>query len=248
MKAPQLLAVLFLLVGCAHNQGPHRDPNNRPPVHVDLTAQGISFAEAGDFLRAEQYLASALRAGADVDKVLPALLRVCVASERYEAALAYAQRYEPNARESAELQLVLAALQMGVGQVENARRTLELVLAHNEDAQAHFLLGELYYHNLEDYASADKHYRQYLALAPTGRHAESVRRMLLKSAAGMRPLHVKEVSDAPPAPVEQAEPSEMSPLSTFERPQKISPDGLPGGAVNEVGGPSQADRQPEVAP
>jgi tetratricopeptide (TPR) repeat protein len=181
MNKASIILLLSLFTACAHSNMPQRDPQARPPVHVDLTVQGKQLAEAGDYVRAEQYLGGALEAGADVDAVLPSLLRVCVASERYEAALAYAERYEPQARHSAELQLVLAALQISVGQVEAARRSLELVLAHNNDPQAHYLLGDMYYHTLQDYAAADKHYREYLALAPKGRHADNVRRLLLKS-------------------------------------------------------------------
>jgi tetratricopeptide (TPR) repeat protein len=175
--------LVLLLTACAH-RGPVRDPQGRPPAHVDLAMQGMRLAEAGDHMRAEQYLAGALEAGGDVDAVLPSLLRVCVAGERYEAALAYAERYEPDARASAELHLVLAALQLSVGQVDAARRSLEIVLSQQNHAQAHYLLGDLYYHTLQDYAAADHHYREYLALVPTGRRSENARRLLLKSSTG----------------------------------------------------------------
>lgn len=180
MRAFLTVLSLCLLGACAQ-RGPVKNAEALPPAHVDLAARGRELAKAGDYVRAEQYLAGALEAGGEVDAILPALLRVCVASERYEAALAYTERYEPEASDSSELELVLAALQLGLGQVENARRSLELVLKQKPEPQAHYLLGELYYHALQDYGAADEHYRAYLALAPTGRFAPHVRRLLLKS-------------------------------------------------------------------
>jgi tetratricopeptide (TPR) repeat protein len=237
------LLALCLLSACAH--GPRRDPNGRPPIHVDLTAQGKQFAEQGDLERAEQYLAGALRTGANVNEVLPLLLRVCIASDRYEAALVYAERYEPQAGDSVELQLVLAALQSGIGQTENARRTLELVLAQEKDnAQAHYMLGELYYHQIQDYGSADRHYREYLALAPTGQHVGEVKRLLLKAAAAHKNVPVEETATDAPSP-ELPQPTD----SPFVPPAKISPDGSSAPAVKTLDPtPVAPDETPEVAP
>ena len=127
MRTFLTLLSLCLLAACAQ-RGPVKTAEALPPAHVDLAARGRELAKAGDYVRAEQYLAGALEAGGEVDAILPALLRVCVASERYEAALAYTERYEPEASDSPELELVLAALQLGLGQVENERRSLELGL------------------------------------------------------------------------------------------------------------------------
>jgi tetratricopeptide (TPR) repeat protein len=231
---------LLLLSACAH--GPHRDPNGRPPIHVDLAAQGKQFAEQGDLERAEQYLAGALRTGANVGEVLPILLRVCIASDRYEAALVYAERYEPQAGDSVELQLVLAALQSGIGQTENARRTLELVLAQQDDnAQAHYMLGELYYHSIQDYGSADRHYRRYLALSPRGTHAGEVKRLLLKAASVHRSVPIEPTAtDAPSGELPEPAPA---PDSLFAPPQRISPDGSPAPAVKDL----DAQAPPETA-
>jgi len=180
-----LLQCISLCLLCACTRGlPERGPRpDEPTAHEELAARGRRFAELGDYVRAEQYLAGSLEAGGNVDTILPALLRSCVASERYEAALSYAERYEPEAGDSSELELVLAALQLGLGQLDKARRSLELVLKQRPDAQAHYLLGELYYHSLQDYGAADRHYREYLALAPKGHYAPHVRRLLLTSPA-----------------------------------------------------------------
>jgi tetratricopeptide (TPR) repeat protein len=225
---------LLLLSACAH--GPRRDPAGRPPVHVDLTAQGKQFAEGGDLERAEQYLAGALRTGANVNEVLPLLIRVCIAADRYEAALVYAERYEPQAGDSVELQLVLAALQSGIGQTENARRTLELVLAQEDkNAQAHYMLGELYYHAIQDYGLADRHYRQYLALAPKGAHVGEVKRLLLKAAAVHKSVPIEPTAtDAPTGELPEPAPAGDSP---FAPPQRISPDGSPAPAVKNIDAP-----------
>jgi Tfp pilus assembly protein PilF len=179
--------LLLLFAGCAHaaaaGSTPERAEQPRRPLAVDLAERGKQLAAAGEDVRAEQYLAGALEAGGDVAAILPALLRVCVSAERYEAALAYAERYQPSGGENVQLDLVLAALQLGLGQVERARRNLELVLAQQDEPQAHYLLGQLYYHSLQDYGEADRHYRQYLALAPDGRHAAEAQRSLLKPTA-----------------------------------------------------------------
>jgi tetratricopeptide (TPR) repeat protein len=180
------MCLALAAAGCAHApastpaHGAMREESKRP-LHVELKERGLSLAAAGEDVRAEQYFAGALESGGDVDEILPLLLRVCVASERYEAALAYAERYQPAPGENLELDMVLAALQLGLGQIERARKNLEQILSQKKLPQAHYMLGELYGNSLQDYGAADLHYREYLALAPDGAHAAQARRSLLKT-------------------------------------------------------------------
>lgn len=188
-----VLLVLSLCVGCAHaavpeavsavtpGAGQKPEQKSRELVRAELVKQGQQLAAAGEDVRAEQYLVAALDLGADVKRVLPTLLRVCVAAERYEAALAYVERYEPPAEDDPQLTLVLAALEIGLGQVERARKNLEQLVMEEPSPQAHYMLGELYAQRLQDYGTADRHYREYLALAPNGPHAARARRSLLKT-------------------------------------------------------------------
>lgn len=177
-----LSIVALLCVGCAHAAATAPQPVRRQqPLHEDLAERGQELAQRGEDLRAEQYLAGALESGADVDVVLPRLLRVCVASERYEAALMYAERFQPAPGTNLQLDLVLAGLQLGLGQVERARKNLEQILDVKDEPQAHYMLGRLYAGSLQDFEAADRHYRKYLALAPDGAHATEARRSLLKT-------------------------------------------------------------------
>lgn len=178
---------LALAAGCAHApagrpaQAPVRAEQAQEPPHVTLTERGRRLATAGEDVRAEQYLAGALEMGGSVDEILPLLLRVCVSAERYEAALSYAERYQPEPGANLQLDMVLAALQLGLGQVERARKSLGQVLEQQDVPQAHYMLGELYSNSLQDYGAADRHYREYLALAPDGPYAAKARRSLLKT-------------------------------------------------------------------
>lgn len=140
-----------------------------------LVRQGEDAERRGDSVRAEQYWSLALNAGASPQKVLPALLRVCVAGSRLRAAANYAEPYLRNHPEAKELRYLVATLHVSLGQERAARLHLEKLL--KEDAtfsDAHYLLGILDQAS-EDQESALLHFRQYLALARHGEHAPEVR-------------------------------------------------------------------------
>jgi hypothetical protein len=68
---------------------------------------------------------------------------------------------------------------------------LERLVAVAPDAGVHLQLGDLYAHELQDYARADQQYEAYLALSPHGARADQLRAQLLHSTSGERPIRVK---------------------------------------------------------
>lgn len=146
-----------------------------------LVAKGKAFAELGDNSRAEQYLAAALDRGADPRVVLPLLVRVCIAEQRYRVAIDYA---EPQLRRQPgdyRLRFVVASLYQSIGDVAAARRELQRVVDSKPDhADAHFAIGVLFRDEDKDPAAADPHFREYLRLKPDGPHAPEARAALLK--------------------------------------------------------------------
>lgn len=192
-RGPALLALLpllLLLAACGAPQG-----NRPPPVEASvqeqarvfarvtpqwLFDQGVALADAGDPIRAEQYLAAALRRGAPSEPVLRRLIRVCIGAQRYRAAIEYAQPYLATHEDAWRLRFLVATIYTGLGDHGAARRQFELVLRHNEaHADAHFVLGALLRDELGDPQAADAHFRRYLELEPDGEHAAEARSGLL---------------------------------------------------------------------
>ncbi|MEQ9323059.1 MAG: tetratricopeptide repeat protein [Polyangiaceae bacterium] len=147
-----------------------------------LIARGRAFAKVGDLTRAEQYLAAALDAGAEVDVALPMLLRVCIAEQRYRAAIAYGEPYLKKRPDDTRLRFVIASLYSNIGETVTAREHLEKVVeAQPDNAEVHFAMGMLALESDGDMVTADGHFREYLRLEPQGTHAAEARSHLLRS-------------------------------------------------------------------
>ena len=141
-----------------------------------LFATGMAAASGGDLVRAEQYLAAAGARGYDETKIIGPLVRVCVAASRLRQALLYAQPYLRTHPDDWRLRFVVASIHVGLDSVADARRELErVVLAAPEVPEPHFALAALLRERLRDDAAARPHFERYLALAPTGAHADEAR-------------------------------------------------------------------------
>ncbi len=146
---------------------------------VALERQADRLAELGDGIRAEQYYAAALAHGADVHRVLPRLIRVCVQASRFRAALTHAEPLLRAAPDDAELRFVVATLYLGLGAEDEARQHLEhLLRLVPEHADAHYLLGAVLAKSAREPETASRHLEAYLQLSPSGRHAAASRELL----------------------------------------------------------------------
>ncbi len=169
-----LVAALALTAACAAT------PRPRGPVDplagiggAELYRIGMAQAQAGDTLRAEQYLAAALVRGYD-DAMIP-LLRICVTGERYGAALRYAQNRLDARPDDWQLRYLTAELLGAVGRFDDERAQLETLVSEVSDRpEPHFALAQAYEREGATKRAA-VHYARYLALAPTGRYARAAR-------------------------------------------------------------------------
>jgi tetratricopeptide (TPR) repeat protein len=175
-------ACVATLVGCASSG---RTAGNAPPLVQrrqtveELVDRGQAFAAVGDLTRGEQYLSAALLQGADVRRVLPLLVHVCVEAGRYRVAADYVHEYMPQDPENPTLHLLAGLLEAAVGDRDVARREYETVLRTNpEDASTHYALAVLLRDDDGDPVAADAHFREYLRLAPRGEHAAEARASL----------------------------------------------------------------------
>lgn len=181
-----LLSSLYFLIACG---APAPLPTERAPDDPvsevsgeDLYNQGLRYAQSGDLLRAEQYLATAISRGHDEERTLKALVSVCVAGSRLRAALRYALPYLRRNPTDWSLRYLVASIHLGLNEPDRARQELDLVIELAPDApDAHFLLAELRRDHDADIAGAAESFRRYLALAPEGERAaeahEALRRM-----------------------------------------------------------------------
>ncbi|MDH5491710.1 MAG: tetratricopeptide repeat protein [Myxococcales bacterium] len=148
-------------------------------------------AGRGDMVRAEQYLSAAMERGYPEDRVVPQLIRVCVASSRISAALSYAEPYLAAHPTQWRLRYLVATLHLGLRRIPEAVADLEAVIGQRpEDPTAHYTLGIILRDHIGDGHGAREHFSRYLELAPEGAHAEEAR------SAAIAPIeHV--VSEAP---------------------------------------------------
>lgn len=187
-RAALLLAVVassLLLLACAPQRGAEvvdgikTMQEERTPEK--LLERGKAFANVGDLTRAEQYLSGALDAGADPAEVMPVLLRVCIQAKRYRVAIDYAEPVLRKRPADHHLRFVVASLHAVVGDIDAARAALEEIASGRpDDAQVHYWIAVLLRDEAGKRLDADKHFREYLRLAPGGAHAEEARASLLK--------------------------------------------------------------------
>ena len=192
-------ALVLAAAGCASR------PTVLPPGDpLDLVSPETLFRlgielEAGDSIRAEQYLSAALARGYPEAEVIPAILGVCVRASRFGDALDYAEPYLSRHPEDWPLRALVASIHMGLGHPIDALRHLELVLEIAPDQPSgHYLLAVLSRDSLSDPETARAHFARYLELAPDGEHASEARLELRRLGAdgGMLPAPVRLPSHA----------------------------------------------------
>lgn len=153
-----------------------------PETEADaLMRAGMAALERGDSVRAEQYLALALRKGKDPEQVVPILIQVCLTSSRLRAALDHAEPFLLEHPEQNALRYLVATIHLSLGQREEARLELQQILHRDPRfADALYLMGIL--HSSDEPATARDYFREYLSVDPKGRHASEVRSRLVQLA------------------------------------------------------------------
>jgi len=180
------MILIPLYVGCG--APPPLTPEVAPHDPVDevsgesLYQAGIRHAQAGDMLRAEQYLASSMRRGYDEAEALRALIRVCVSGSRLRAALQYAEPYLRNHPDDWTLRYLAATIHLGLDEPDIARSHLTRVIElAPEEPDAHFTMARLLRDHDADIAGAAESFQRYLSLSPEGARAaeatEALRRI-----------------------------------------------------------------------
>ena len=177
-----LVLALALLGGCSRGK-PARGPAPPDPLAAvpadDLFQRGVQFRRAGDFIRAEQYLAASRDRGYPEGKVIHELIGVCIDANRYQAALRYASPYLSRNPDDWTLRYLVGSLYLATGEAERARTELVRVTAQNpEAAEPYYLLALAYSERLDQPEQAAAAFEAYLARAPNGEHAAEARAWL----------------------------------------------------------------------
>jgi Flp pilus assembly protein TadD len=141
-----------------------------------LFQRGVEAQRTGDGTRAEQYYAAAMARGYPAERAFPALLNLCLVSDRYDTALYYARARlleEPN---NWSLRYLAATLALAAGQEERALDEIQrLIDERPKRPEPHYLMGVVARDHLRDKRLAVSSFNQYLAMAPGGPHAAEAR-------------------------------------------------------------------------
>lgn len=178
------LAVLVLsaLPACVQQLRATEPSLDEPPAlsNTQLLEVARELERRGDSLRAEQYYVLALERGAPADEVLPRLLAAYVRDRQYRLAAQRAEDFLAKHPHSVRIRLILAALYEAVGDYARAVECYQQVV-HREPSgpDAHFALASVLVEQGQQRATADRHFRRYLELAPRGVYAERAQAALL---------------------------------------------------------------------
>ncbi len=170
-------------VGCGSTvSGPTKNgaasPLKNPSVLVE---QGESFAEGGDFTRAQQYYAAAIAAGGKSSKILPQLLKACIAAGDLRLASEYAEAELSRNPDDSHLRFLAGALAAQIGNRPNAHKHLvQAAKELDKDANVQFSVATFLRDDMKDRIEADPYFRDYLRLAPKGEHAAEARGSLME--------------------------------------------------------------------
>jgi tetratricopeptide (TPR) repeat protein len=153
-----------------------------------LFERGIQLEKEGDSVRAEQYLAGALREGYDWEQALPPLLRVCLTGSRLRAGLNYAAPYLKAHPDAVWLRYLISTVYLGLGQPVKAREHLLAIEGKAPyQARTQYLLGQTEWEGFGNEAAAAAHYREYLRIEPSGPNAREVSEWLMQHSAPAAP-------------------------------------------------------------
>lgn len=177
------LGLVVALASCHRDARPSAVADEEAPLASVSAEQlyelGVAYARRGDMVRAEQYISSAKDRGYSEAETVTWLVRISVASARYNSALGYAEPYLRRHPDDWSLRFLIGNIHDALGDSERAKQEFERVVreAPNE-ALPHYRLGILYADSFKQYDAAIPHFRRYLELAPEGRHAAEVRSLL----------------------------------------------------------------------
>ncbi len=215
-----LAATGFAASACAPSQGERAHSQLRTLAQAtrwqELYERGRAFAAVGDFTRAEEYFAAALESGGDSQKLIPLLLYCCMQDGRFLLGAQYAEEHLRKHPADYRTRFVLGSIYAGLGEVGPAERELKRVVATNPDeADARFALGKILWDSEKNFAEADRQFREYLRLAPTGAHAAEARDHLLHTvplaaSAELTASPTAETADASTNPLPQPLPGSAS--------------------------------------
>ncbi len=152
---------------------------NHGNVVVSLSELGRWLGEqaeaGGDLLRAEQYYLRAEALGVPQEAIVPRIIRVLVAAQRYDEALDRCSKRLNAKPDDRATRFVEASLMVALDRTKDAERELNaLVRTAPKDAQAYLALGKLY-RDGNDKVRAKEMFEKYLELAPEGQEAPAVR-------------------------------------------------------------------------
>lgn len=187
-----------------------------------LFEKGKQFHAVGDLTRAEQYYAAALEQGYPAEAVLVPLLKVCNEAKRFQVGIDYAEPVLNKNPRNYRLRLIVASFYRAIGHLARARGHYEVALTDQpEDPTAHYLLAVLLRDEFRDLVNADKHFREYLRLAPEGPHAEEARGSLLKEVPEPPKSAEKSAEKSVENPAEKSTPKPVPLTSPNTKPTKI---------------------------
>jgi tetratricopeptide (TPR) repeat protein len=171
----------FGLGSCAGASGEPGSPSteDRNASTREVFDTGRRLAEQGDSVRAEQYLAAALRGGHDPREALPLLMRVCIDGSRLRVALNHAAPYLKQNPDAIWLRYLVATVYLSLRQPFHAREHLAAIEQRDPShAPAQYLLGVTEWQAFGNRATARSHFQRYLELDATGLHSGEVHEWL----------------------------------------------------------------------
>jgi predicted Zn-dependent protease len=183
-KVACMLWCVGSLSACAARATPIQAP---PSVETWPAAQlyqnGLTLLAQGELTRAEQYLASALRAGHDPHATMQALLTVTIRASRLRSALAYAEPFLSAHPRDVALRQLVGSLHLALGDLPRAEQELAHVMrVSDQSAEAHYLMALVLARQRAPLAEQHAHLARYLDISPEGVHAEEARAALAQPA------------------------------------------------------------------
>ena len=141
--------------------------------------RGVEFAKAGDMVRAQQYLSAARSGGHPESEVVPWLVKVAIASERYRLALDHALPYLDKNPDDWSLRFFAATVHEALHDYDAARSEYVRVTRDKVDfPSGHFHLGRLLFERFDDDEGVRAHLGKYLAQEPNGKNAKQAEDLL----------------------------------------------------------------------